>query len=59
VWIIDLRARAVVATVMGVGNDPDALRIVETEWRDVMGSIASPSPHWQGPSSRADEGGRR
>src|SRR5713101_115895 len=29
VWIIDLRARAVVATVTGVGNDPYGLTILE------------------------------
>src|SRR5712671_1732857 len=29
VWIIDLRSRAVVATVTGVGNDPYALTLVE------------------------------
>jgi YVTN family beta-propeller protein len=29
VWIIDLKTRAVVATVTGVGNDPYGLAIVE------------------------------
>jgi len=29
VWIIDLRSRAVVATVTGVGNDPYGLTLVE------------------------------
>jgi hypothetical protein len=29
VWLIDLHARAVVATVTGVGNDPYGLTIVE------------------------------
>jgi len=29
VWVIDLRSRAVVATVTGVGNDPYGLAIVE------------------------------
>jgi hypothetical protein len=29
VWVIDLRARAVVATVTGVGNDPYGLTILE------------------------------
>ena len=33
VWVIDLRARAVVATVTGVGNDPYGLTILE-EGRD-------------------------
>ena len=31
VWIIDLRKRAVVATVTGVGNDPYGLALVESE----------------------------
>ncbi len=31
VWVIDLRARAVVATVTGVGNDPYGLTILEGE----------------------------
>ena len=31
VWIIDLRSRAVVATVTGVGNDPYGLAIVERD----------------------------
>jgi YVTN family beta-propeller protein len=31
VWIIDLRTRAVVATVTGVGNDPYGLAIVESD----------------------------
>ena len=31
VWIIDLRTRAVVATVTGVGNDPYGLALVEAE----------------------------
>jgi hypothetical protein len=29
VWVIDIHARAVVATVTGVGNDPYGLTIVE------------------------------
>src|SRR4030095_14245463 len=29
VWVIDLRSRAVVATVTGVGNDPYGLTILE------------------------------
>jgi hypothetical protein len=29
VWIIDLRSRAVVATVTGVGNDPYGLTLLE------------------------------
>jgi hypothetical protein len=29
VWIVDLRTRAVVATVTGVGNDPYALAVVD------------------------------
>ena len=29
VWVIDLRTRAVVATVTGVGNDPHGLALVE------------------------------
>jgi len=29
VWIINLRSRAVVATVTGVGNDPYGLTILE------------------------------
>ena len=31
VWVIDLHARAVVATVTGVGNDPYGLAILEDE----------------------------
>jgi hypothetical protein len=31
VWIIDLRSRAVVATVTGVGNDPYGVALVEGE----------------------------
>ena len=31
VWVIDLRTRAVVATVTGVGNDPYGLTILEEE----------------------------
>ena len=31
VWIIDLRSRAVVATVTGVGNDPYGLALVEAD----------------------------
>ena len=31
VWIIDLRTRAVVATVTGVGNDPYGLALVEAD----------------------------
>ena len=34
VWVIDLRARAVVATVTGVGNDPYGLTILEGLERD-------------------------
>jgi len=29
VWVIDLRRRAVIATVTGVGNDPYGLTILE------------------------------
>ena len=29
VWVIDLHARAVVATVTGVGNDPYGLAVLE------------------------------
>jgi YVTN family beta-propeller protein len=31
VWVIDLRARRVVATVTGVGNDPYGLAIVDAK----------------------------
>jgi len=31
VWVIDLRTRAVVGTVTGVGNDPYGLTLVERE----------------------------
>ena len=31
VWIVDLRKRAVVATVTGVGNDPYGLALVEAD----------------------------
>jgi YVTN family beta-propeller protein len=31
VWVIDLRKRAVVATVTGVGNDPYGLALVEDD----------------------------
>jgi hypothetical protein len=31
VWVIDLHAHAVVATVTGVGNDPYGLAILEDE----------------------------
>jgi len=31
VWIVDLRARKVVATVTGVGNDPYGLALVEAD----------------------------
>jgi DNA-binding beta-propeller fold protein YncE len=34
VWIIDLRKRAVVATVTGVGNDPYGLAVVEVKGED-------------------------
>jgi len=31
VWIVDLRKRAVVATVTGVGNDPYGLAVVDVK----------------------------
>jgi YVTN family beta-propeller protein len=31
VWVIDLRTRAVVGTVTGVGNDPYGLAVVDRE----------------------------
>jgi hypothetical protein len=31
VWLIDLRSRAVVATVTGVGNDPYGLTLLEDD----------------------------
>ena len=34
VWVIDLRARTVVATVTGVGNDPYGLALVEVDDED-------------------------
>lgn len=34
VWIVDLRKRAVVATVTGVGNDPYGLAVVDLKGRD-------------------------
>jgi len=34
VWIIDLRTRAVVATVTKVGNDPYGLAVVDLRGRD-------------------------
>ena len=34
VWVIDLRSRAVIATVTGVGNDPYGLTILEGEGED-------------------------
>lgn len=34
VWVIDLKKRAVVATVTGVGNDPYGLALVEVKDRD-------------------------
>jgi DNA-binding beta-propeller fold protein YncE len=34
VWVIDLRKRAVVATVTGVGNDPYGLAVVDLKGHD-------------------------
>jgi len=34
VWVIDLKKRAVVATVTGVGNDPYGLAVVDLKGRD-------------------------